>query len=238
MEENQHEVEDENQENVQQQEQEKDNQFGFTPLEDPNDKIDQAKKRKREEDSEEIDFIKRKINRLLCRYPTLKPRSSSAFMEKLDNLDLEHLMNIYENMINDLSAIRGFPTADTAIITATYYPTMYVRGYMQRCLKDEELRRDIDTEISNLIGHGHNWLIILFRFFNNLVKCMIPEHMTIKTYDTNTSVLYPEQQTSPLASQYVQEIDINNGNHGEQRKDQQNNHQRIRSSSGDHSSSG
>lgn len=220
MEDEQNEIESDQQVEIEDKEPDQDDQFGFTPMDDPKEKEEQNKKRKREEDSEAIDFIKRKINRLLCRYPTLKPRSSAAFMEKLAELDLEHLYNIYENMINDLSAIRGFPTADTAIITATYYPSLYVRGYMDRCLKDEELRRDIDTEISNLIGHGHNWLIILFRFFNNLVKCVMPDHLALKPSSTT---LYPEQQPlSPLAKSYVQEIEINDG---EPRKDKQNNHQ-------------
>lgn len=39
------------------------------------------------------------------------------------------------------------------------------------CLGDEELNRDIETEVSYFISTS-NWWSILFRFFNNAYKCL------------------------------------------------------------------
>lgn len=164
------------------------NNFGFKPMDDEEEKKENEKKRKREEDQEEINKMKSKINRLLCRYPNLKPRTSHHFITQLESMDLEELNNIFENMLNDLSVIRGFPTSETAIMALTYSIDRKVPGYMNRCLKDEELKRDIDIEVMNLIGHGHNWVIIALRFVNHLIKTIYELPLT-----QHDQILYPQE---------------------------------------------
>lgn len=186
-------------------ESEPNNQYGFTPMLDPEEKKENENKRKREEESGPMKEMKLKINRLLCRYPGLKPRTSHIFMNQIQDMDLEELNNVYENMINDLSAVRGFPTSESAIIGATFYIDHAVPGYMNTCLKDEDLKRDLDVEIMNAVGQMHNYIVILLRFFNNFVKTIYGDRLHRNNF---ISVPVEHQMNKDELETYVRTIHV------------------------------
>lgn len=137
--------------------------YGFNPMETEEDlnaqeqvKIDPR-----------IQEFKEKINKLCCRYPKMKPRTSHALMEQLSFLSLQELENVYMNMINDLSDIRGTPSAETVLlVTKAIDP--WVPHYSEVCLKDVELKRDVETEMMEIFGWFGNRINILFRLINNI----------------------------------------------------------------------
>jgi hypothetical protein len=114
----------------------------------------------------EIKKLKQDINLLICRYPGLQPRTSHALMEKLSNLTEEELKNVYLNCVNDVAELRGTPTAETALLLTLPVNSM-IPGYTDYCMKDVELKRDIESELIQLFGWLGTKINILFRLFNN-----------------------------------------------------------------------
>jgi hypothetical protein len=118
---------------------EEDNNLGFVPMDTPNEL-----KRERERTEEEKQLLE-KINLLLCRYPGLVPRTSAAIMSRLNELGLTELKNVYTNIVNDVTEIRGTPCADSVILALTYHADMHMGGFTNECLDDIELKRDIES---------------------------------------------------------------------------------------------
>jgi hypothetical protein len=139
--------------------------FGFeAAIEEP---VEEPEKRK-VVDSPGVVILKDKINALLCRYPELQLRSSAASMTALDNYEEKELVNILQNCINDLQQIRGVPAAELVIhILAGVVDWKLLPGYLDRCMADEELKRDVESEMMNWIGLMNTRLNIAFRFMNN-----------------------------------------------------------------------
>lgn len=145
-----------------------DGNFGFVP-----ETIPIPKEKELILDTPAMKIIKSKINKLLCRYPTLIPRSSRGAIEALGRYNEEELENIHQNAITDLQAIRGTPTSEFAINTLCgAVDTFLLPGYLDVCLDDEELNRDIESEFSQLIYNYGTKTQILFRLINNAWKLL------------------------------------------------------------------
>lgn len=148
---------------------EEEENYGFQPFEN-----DEEKEKKKEQDmSPAAQQLRIQINRLICRYPQLTPRSSSHTIETLNRYSLEQLQNIYDNCINDLQSVRGTPTSEMVINVTGSLVERYssLRGFRERCLTDTELNRDIEAEMISLLYYCGNKLQIAFRFANNAFKC-------------------------------------------------------------------
>lgn len=141
--------------------------MGFDePLPNPNEP--KSNKRDRPPDSKEMKKLKQEICKLLSRYPNLVPRSSNLILEKLNDMGEEELNNVYQNCLNDLIEIRGTPVAKFAIFILTkVIDERLLPGFTDECMKDVELKRDIEGEILNLLGALSNRINIFFRFMNN-----------------------------------------------------------------------
>ena len=141
------------------------NNFGFTPVESEEDK--ERKKRELPPSVEKLSLLTN-INNLICRYPNLVPRTSAKVMAALNDKNELELQNIYTNCLNDLAEIRGTPSSE-AVITAITYPinANLLADYTERCLVDVELKRDIESEMINVLGAIGNRLNIFFRLVNN-----------------------------------------------------------------------
>lgn len=140
------------------------NEFGFKPMEEPI--LDESKKRKREE-SEESKTLKREILRYVARYPKLELRTSKQIMSRLDEMEEDELRIVRDNCVTDLSEIRGAPVASFAIFAITKPVDMSLPGYTEQCLQDVELKRDVETELINILGELGNRINIFFRLLNN-----------------------------------------------------------------------
>lgn len=138
--------------------------FGFTP-------IPEVTKERREDPprpSPAHEAKRQQINRLLCRYPQLKLRSSETTLKQLVQYDESELENILTNAQNDLAAIRGAPMADFIIGgVAGLVDTFLLPGYLARCLADHELKNDVEAEATLLFGACGNRTNILFRALNH-----------------------------------------------------------------------
>jgi hypothetical protein len=135
---------------------------------------EKSRKRKRSEEEEKKEnAIKDKINRLICRYPGLILRSSVETMKRFADYTIDELENIYKNAITDIAQFRGTPSAEFVLYLITHYPDKRIKrmnGYTARCCADEELKRDIEEEMINLLGWADNKVNILFRLLNNAYK--------------------------------------------------------------------
>lgn len=149
----------------------KDN-FGFNPL--PEDKSERRGRKRKQSEEDYVFSLKREISKLLCQYPKLTIRSSNAMMSKLDELSPEELKNVYQNCLNDVTQLRGNPVATGIIhIMTTFVNNKYINGFTEECLKDEELKRNIDLEYSRLLGDASSKVIILLQLINNAYNAMI-----------------------------------------------------------------
>lgn len=136
-----------------------------------------AEKEEKKEEAEkmietpEMKEIKEKICQLLSRYPELVPRSSVQIEETLSRYTMSALKNIYNNCLNDLQSIRGMPSSEFIIfIMAGFIDTAWLPGYLDMCIEDEELKRDIESEFYHFIYYFGAKVNILFRFLNNAYK--------------------------------------------------------------------
>lgn len=183
-------------------------QFGFTPaVEEP-----EQETNKKVADSPAVRIIKEKINGLLCRYPELQLRSTAGTMVMLDNYDEQELVNILQNCINDLQRIRGVPAAELLIhILAGLVDWKLLPGYLDRCMADEELKRDVESEMMNWIGLMNTRLNIAFRFMNNAyVQVFRPD-----------APYYGEEESSDeeeIQSPYIQNVPFHAQSSGEKER--------------------
>jgi hypothetical protein len=144
--------------------------FGFQPFEKDE---EQEEKKVQKDMSPAAIQLRIQINQLLCRYSSLKPRSSFETLQALENYTAEQLQNIYDNCINDLQSIRGTPSSEMVINVlgsgVEYYGNL--PGYREMCLQDEELARDIESEMISLLYYAGSKVQIAFRLMNNAFKC-------------------------------------------------------------------
>lgn len=138
--------------------------YGFKPLEEPEQK--EEKKRKREE-SEASKQYKKEIIRILSKYPDVQLRTSKQIMDRLEEMPEEELLNVRDNCIADLQEIRGSPAASFLLFGITQPVDWKMPGYTECCLRDEELLRSVDLEIINTLGDLGNRMYIFFRLLNN-----------------------------------------------------------------------
>lgn len=137
-------------------------QHGFIPL------PEQAPTRERAPETPEAKILKERINALICRYPELSLRSSAATMSSLDQYDETELKNIMSNCINDLQKIRGVPASEFVLhLICGLVDYKLLPGYLDRCMDDEELKRDVESEMMNWVGVMNTRLNIAFRMLNN-----------------------------------------------------------------------
>lgn len=122
-------------------------------------KEDKEEKRKKE--------IKLKINELLCRNPGLKPRDSLPLMNLFESYTVDQLENIYTNCLNDLIEHRGMPASSVLIKCLSYVGDALLPGFSDECIKDIELRKDIEYEMIDLLRWFGTRVNILFRLGDN-----------------------------------------------------------------------
>ena len=146
--------------------------FGFNPL--PENKTEKRGRKRKQMEEDDVFMLKREISKLLCQYPKLTIRSSNEVMGKLDELSHEELKNVYQNCLNDVTQLRGNPVATGIIhILTTYLNNRYIKGFTEECLKDEELKRNIDLEYTRLIGDASSRFIIVLQLINNAYNAMV-----------------------------------------------------------------
>ncbi len=167
-----------------------------------------SKKRKIQvEDNPESQRIRETIQLLLCRYPQLQIRSTNLIMEKLKEYDTEQLKDIYRNAINDVTQLNGMPAPHACITLVTKPIDNKVPGYTQKCLNDNELKKDIEIELVQILGHIGNRANIVFRLINNLYETM--RELTFG--NTQHVVLNQSNWTAPNLvppTSYIQTVDL------------------------------
>jgi hypothetical protein len=172
--------------------------FGFRPLPVPQ----EERRAERITQSPACEAKRQQINRLLCRYPQLKLRSSENTLRQLALYDEAELENILTNAQNDLASIRGAPMADFMIFgVAGMIDQFLLPGYLARCQADEELRNDVEAEATLLFGACGNRTNIAFRAMNNAyIQAFTPEK-PLRPLRT------PEPEIEPRATRYFQDIE-------------------------------
>lgn len=166
--------------------------YGFIPAE-----IEEKEKKEKEvEETPEVLELREKICQLLSRYPELVPRSSVVAEEALKKYELSGLKNIYNNCLNDLQSIRGTPSSEFIIfIMAGFIDSNWLPGYLDMCQDDEELKRDVESELYHILYYFGTKINILFRFLNNAYKII---------YDRRTVTPI---RNSDIQSRYVVDFD-------------------------------
>jgi hypothetical protein len=141
------------------------NDFGFKGMEDP--VMDKEKKRAREE-SEESKALKKEILKLVSRYPKLELRTSRVIMDKLNEMSEDDLRIVRDNCISDLSELRGTPVSAFVLFCITQpVDYQFLPGYTDQCMSDQELKRDVESEMIAIFGDLSNRINIFFRLLNN-----------------------------------------------------------------------
>ncbi len=176
-----------------------DAQHGFVPLE------SEDKPKESVTETPEVLELRGKINQLLCRYPELTPRSSEEILKKLKEYDLEGLRNILQNCLNDLQKVRGTPTAECVIyIIASVVEVLWIPSYVKTCIEDEELKRDIESEVTYWLGCISNRMNILFRFLNNAYTT-VRRNESIIIENVRPNIRYPREDVQEY-NRHVQPI--------------------------------
>lgn len=128
-----------------------------------------ANEQKKKDNIVEFEQIKRDINNILLKYPTIKIRSTSDVLRGLDDLGLEELKNIYANAVNDVIDLRGTPAAEFFIVLSTHFIDRHILpGIQEECLNDIDLVRDFDSIVNSKMGFMPSGLNVLFRIANNV----------------------------------------------------------------------
>lgn len=122
--------------------------YGFQPLEAAADQPEEALKPQNEKTKK----LKQQINRIVLQYPQLQIRCSSELIKKLDQYSEEDLQNIFMNAINDVTTLRGTPSAECFLLP-TKMVDSFVPGYSEVCKKDEPLKRDIELLWLEWVGY-------------------------------------------------------------------------------------
>ena len=192
-------------------------QHGFQPL--PEEAPTQEKPR----ETPEMKVLKDRINALICRYPELTLRSSAATMASLEQYDEAELKNIMQNCITDLQKIRGVPAAEFVLhLVCGLIDYKLLPGYLDRCMDDQELKRDVESEMMSWIGVLNTRLNIVFRMLNNAyIQAFQPDYPHYGEYD----------ELEEKESQYMRNV-IPQDEQQEERP-----HKRARPSSGENTSS-
>lgn len=148
-----------------QSESEGDENFGFSPMEDP---VEDEKKKRAREESEESKQLKKDILRMVARYPSLELRTSKLIMDKLNEMDEDELRMVRDNCMNDLAEKRGTPVSAFVLFCITQpIDYQFLPGYTEQCMSDIELKRDVETEMISIFGDLSNRVNIFFRLLNN-----------------------------------------------------------------------
>jgi hypothetical protein len=144
--------------------------YGFTPFEE---ELEKEEPKEPKDMTPEAQALRYEINKLVCRYPQLKPRSSFETIRALENYNTMQLKNIYDNCLNDLQTVRGTPSSEmvTNMFCGAVEKYTHLRDYRERCLEDLELQRSIEGEMLSLLFWGGNKMQVVFRFVNNAYKC-------------------------------------------------------------------
>lgn len=153
--------------------------FGFKPL--PEKEPEKNEEEEKNAKDPECIKLRAQICRILSRYPDIKLRTSSKVEQSLLRFNSNELSNIYTNCINDLQSIRGTPSADLIIYTfAGYVDNNYIPGYLEACLNDVELQRDIEGELEVITSWLGPKINIALRFLNNM-HCVIYDRKINRT---------------------------------------------------------
>ncbi len=117
--------------------------------------------------SERAKRLKLQINQIILQYPQLQIRCSSELLKKLDQYSEEDLYNIHMNAINDVTTIRGTPSAECFLIP-TKLVDPYLPTYSEVCKKDEPLKRDIELLWMEYVGYLGTIGNIAFSLIRNM----------------------------------------------------------------------
>ena len=144
-------------------------------------------------------------------------------MATLDQYDEAELKNIMQNCINDLQRIRGVPAAEFILhLICGFIDWRLLPGYLDRCMNDVELKRDVESETMTWIGVMNTRLNIAFRLLNNAYLTMyLPDY---PAYDG-------EEDPNDRESQYMRNV-LPQDEEQEERP-----HKRARTSGGENSTS-
>ncbi len=187
-----------------------DNNFGFQGLpEDP--AITEARAKKAEE-SVKTKELKEKIRVLLTRYNRLIPRTSHALMQKLEGLTEGELDNVYKNCLTDVQEIRGMKAAECVVLGITYpMDVLLLPTYTEHCLRDQELLRDIDAELQDMVGYFSNRAQILIRLLSNAYEVYCKRGMlsSEKYNDYEMSSYVKQQAISRRREMELNDVSLN-----------------------------
>lgn len=139
--------------------------FGFVPIagNDIGGPIDKS--------NQKCQVLKEKISRLLARHPSLQLRSSIKLLDKLEDCTEEQLENMLINAQNDVALVHGTPAAVMLInFFGSLIDTYFVPGFLEECMGDEDLKKDIETELFDKIGVLDPRFTIPLRTAANVLK--------------------------------------------------------------------
>jgi hypothetical protein len=159
-------------------------------------KEDKEEKRKKE--------VKLKINELLCRNPGLKPRDSLPLMNLFESYSLDQLENIYTNCLNDLIEHRGMSASSVLIKCLSYVADVLLPGFSDECLKDIELRKDLEYEAIDLLRYFGTRVNILFRLGDNALTAFEKNRYNYRYINPRDEIKILQETESP----YVKVVEL------------------------------
>ena len=125
----------------------------------------------RPEDVDQREEYLKRIVAIVQRYRTIEPRTSHQLMDDLRQLSLEELQNVLLNAQADMALLRGTPSSQ-ALIAALRIVDPYVGPFSAVCDEDEELKQDIETEVTATLGFLGPRVNIVCRFIANLYRAL------------------------------------------------------------------
>ncbi len=145
--------------------------------------------------------LKEKISKLLARHPNLQLRSSIKLLDKLEDCTEEQLENMLLNAQNDVSLLHGTPAA---LLIINFFGSLidkyFVPGFLEECLLDDELKRDIETELFDKIGVLNSFYSIPMRTAANAMKASEKNKRKIDDLNFTTVVTNAQETKRPKNS--------------------------------------
>lgn len=94
------------------------------------------------------------MNRILCKYPTIQPRSSINTIRKFEELSDDELENIYLNAISDVYDKVGSPVSVviSQCLAVPMEAALQLEGLTEEMLADRELQVELHSTIGHYLG--------------------------------------------------------------------------------------
>lgn len=140
--------------------------YGFQPVSDesadePNQYEDQAQVEEEGGNGRNRDYYIKRIAQFAARYPSIEPLAVHKLLDKLRNLSDEELENVYLNFVNAVSDLKGTRVASLVLLPTVLLDSQ-LPHFSDRCMKDMELKRDIEAEYMEWFGWIGNKVNIVF----------------------------------------------------------------------------